>query len=575
MADIINSLKVANKLHEAHLKEEVIQGQEKNPSSIRFDQQQIPFLEELGWTQDIRNSFINKLQNGAPQYAAKNQGKRGQGGINFKTWVIDQLLDFYQNDLEKMGYIVDVSKDSKKAKQLNALEQGERNETKINIVRGASYFMPIIKKPANLPAVINDDVPATIEGKQVVVKEENGVPMVVDPSQPPAVQDERTSEDVDSIPGKGENNFIIFPLNPFLPGSNDFNTIDAELKKYQDCFPIVMLSDQGADGAFDVFSFVSYKNHKSGLSTKFNKYATLTSFKTFTKVILNNLSVQESTNNNINSPRNKTLDKILKEAEGQEVTVGNNPNSRQNVKTEFKGVSFANGFKIVATSDYLAKMGPNSEFSQILKINWTDNTHGKILGKINITLEQFNANVNNIRNDGKTVFNSILEYVNGKKSGSASKRGTDDTATSQRINESKLKEAGGQQADWSWESLKINMGAKEYLDRLFSSVQSIKKGLDDGGNPNLCSRITKNVLAQIGKSWGAALMDAGDLGLEGIGLGWMLPLVKAGIEEFDKEKNNKEYEGIEAWVRDPSFAEISHLFGNPKDFIEDTKHTGN
>jgi hypothetical protein len=53
----------------------------------------------------------------------------------------------------------------------------------------------------------------------------------------------------------------------------------------------------------------------------------------------------------------------------------------------------------------------------------------------------------------------------------------------------------------------------------------------------------------------------------------MMPLIKAGIEEFQKENDNKQYEGIEAWVRDPSFAKISQYFGNPKDFIEGSEGT--
>ena len=47
-----------------------------------------------------------------------------------------------------------------------------------------------------------------------------------------------------------------------------------------------------------------------------------------------------------------------------------------------------------------------------------------------------------------------------------------------------------------------------------------------------------------------------------------MPLVKSGIEEFKKEKDNKKYEGLEALIRDSNFQKLTRYFGDPKQFIE-------
>ena len=93
--------------------------------------------------------------------------------------------------------------------------------------------------------------------------------------------------------------------------------------------------------------------------------------------------------------------------------------------------------------------------------------------------------------------------------------------------------------------------------------------LDDGGNPSMASRVLKQIATEIGKDWGAALTDGLDLTLQGVGLGWMMPLMKAGAEKLRNEQKNHEYEGLEALVRSNEFQTIANkYFGNQRDFIE-------
>lgn len=471
--------------------------------------------------------------------------------------------------------------------------------------------------------------PATVTGNAVA--QSNGNPIANQGTRQPANQGTRdiTNNDNNNENNNQQNdkelpqltegmiNYFLFSANPFLPGVSSTQAICNEYKKLPNgCNPIIIVSNSGGDGAFDINCFASFKNHKFGASfpAKDGSATVLTSFKTFAKMILdkiggNNEKQQQSSSDEtpsqsqiqdsggglpatINeSTRNRMLNKILREGDSNQTLEGKGGKAAQTIKgantfDRNNNVNLSHGIKIYTDSYYLEKLNKTSEFSKILNIQWDSNgTSGKF-GPNNTpiildtqTLSGINADA--IRKAGTEVFQSILEYINGKKSGTASARGTADTIKSQKMNESTLLKEGDDggenhtSGDWSWESLKVNQGAKQYLSRLYGSVEAIKEGLDDGGNPSMVSRIGKRIASEIGKTFGSALTDGADLMMQGFGLGWMMPLIKAGIEEFQKENDNKQYEGIEAWVRDPSFAKISQYFGNPKDFIEGSSGGGN
>ena len=410
---------------------------------------------------------------------------------------------------------------------------------------------------------------------------------------------------------EGMINYFLFSANPFLPGVSSTQAICNEYKKLpNECNPIIIVSNSGGDGAFDINCFASFKNHKFGASfpAKDDSATVLTSFKTFAKIILDKIGGNNNGEKQQSSPetsssqsqqteiqdsgggvpatinestRNRMLNKILREGDSNQTLEGKGGSAAQTIKGANKfgnnNVNLSHGIKIYTDSYYLEKLNKTSEFSKILNIEWKDDTTGTFgPNKTPIILDTktlSGINADSVRKAGTEIFQSILEYINGKKSGTASARGTADTVKSQKMNESTLLKEGDDgenhtSGDWSWENIKVNQGAKQYLSRLYGSVEAIKKGLDDGGNPSMISRIGKRIASEIGKTFGSALTDGADLMMQGFGLGWMMPLIKAGIEEFQKENDNKQYEGIEAWVRDPSFAKISQYFGNPKDFIE-------
>lgn len=347
--------------------------------------------------------------------------------------------------------------------------------------------------------------------------------------------------------------FIIWPLNPFLPNLKRTDAIINELKKpiYQGCTIVTTSINKGGDGHFDLNSYVECLHHRKGttLINHFNKdFPTVTSWKTFAVLIAQNIK-ETTTVKNL-----RTF--ALKEANEEGVDTASSNAGVSKFNTSLNGANIGKGvITIYCSTEVYNQLGP------IVEMLWKNN-------KIKINPQRVEAfDDPELGPAGKEIFNTFLEYINGKKAGSAAAQDTQDTQTSQKINESHLKE--DIEIDWSWESIKANSGAKQYITKVFSAVEAIKDGLDDGGNPSMASRVMKQVAAEVGKEWGAALTDGADLMMQGIGLGWMMPLIKAGIDKRREEASKHEYEGLEALVRSTEFQTIANkYFGNQRDFIE-------
>ena len=357
--------------------------------------------------------------------------------------------------------------------------------------------------------------------------------------------------------------FLIWPLNPLLPGIKDeFDRVVKAIEKYKGHTVIVTSLNKGGDGQFDIGSFNQFKHHKVGVSfgTSEKNSISVTSWKTFAKYIIDNQTSSKVTENH--SKLDISL-KLLNEGDSNLVDTKTAQVGNSSIKTNVGNTKFNKNIRIVCSPEMETSMKKDG-FLDLLKPLGIDTN--------NCIIRDPNLSTPKTIEAGKIIFKTFLEYINGKKAGSAAAQDTADTLTSQKMNESaNLKEAGNPQPDtndWSWENLKVNTGAKEYINGLYGSVKAIKDGLDDGGNPSMASRVFKQVVTEVGKEWGAALTDGADFMMQGIGLGWMMPLIKAGIETQRKEAPNKEYEGLEALVRSEEFKNLTVYFGDPKAFIE-------
>ncbi len=383
--------------------------------------------------------------------------------------------------------------------------------------------------------------------------------------------------------------FLIWPLNPLLPGIKDeFDKIVKAVEKYKGYTVIVTSLNKGGDGQFDIGSFNQFKHHKVGVSfgTSEKNSFSVTSWKTFAKYIIDNQTSSKITEDY--SKLSLSL-KLLNEGDSNLVDTKTAQVGNSSIKTNVGGTKFNKNIHIVCSNEMVASMNKDGFFGLLKPLGIDANC---------VTIDPDLSTPKTIE-AGKIIFKTFLEYINGKKAGSAAAQDTIDTLTSQKMNESANligndnsglligvddpshiktdNNANSQQSDtdtntntddWSWENLKVNTGAKEYISGLYGSVKAIKDGLDDGGNPSMASRIFKQVVTEVGKEWGAALTDGADFMMQGLGLGWMMPLIKAGIETQRKEASNKEYEGLEALVRSEEFKNLTAYFGDPKAFIE-------
>lgn len=424
------------------------------------------------------------------------------------------------------------------------------------------------------------------------------------------------------------NIYVIWPLNPFLPGVSETEKLIGEIKGLGNSLNIITTCiNKGGDGHFDMGSLIAFKYHSLGASISninTSNEKTVTSWDSLAKDLVDTNINNKQKENYIG--RNKKLDFILHEANDANFQTEGKGDAATNAGTSSRGSGLSG---IVDTSKIIIYCTPS------VKAQIDGSNFHKILQDAGITLKEgtniktFSTDNTEIGKAGTEIFQMLLNYSNGTKGGSAGKRNTKDTIASQKVNESVLHEAdtmaalsthvasnpavangtitnrgttspanrgssevannsngnnngnndknnsssssnggGNRGGDWSWESIKANQGAKDFISSLNGAVGAVKKGLDDGGNPSMFTRIAKNEMAEIAKPLAAAATDAADFMLEGLGLGFIMPLVKSGIEEFKKEKDNKKYEGLEALIRDSNFQKLTHYFGDPKQFIE-------
>lgn len=539
MVDILESLTIANRLKE-----------ETRAEYINTPESFLAHLRKLKWTQKMIDELSNMLKT-APkvQNAHKNKDKKASAAADFEI-----LRNFYskvsQTPAEYGISGFDFSEPDKK-QLYDSVMSGKQ------LFGFIKYLVPVV--PMQLPAT----TPGTAVTEQL--PKENTPALTDDAKQIIAADQDSNDETLNNETPEDEKvaytgQFLIWPLNPLLPGIKDeFDKVVEAIEKYKGYTVVVTSLNKGGDGQFDIGSFNQFKHHKAGVSfgTAEKDSFPVTSWKTLAKYIIDNQSDSKITESHTK------LDislKLLNEGDSNLVDTKTAQFGNSSIKTSIGDRKFSKNIHIVCSPEMKTSMEKDG-FFDLLKPLGIDEKNCIIPDPDLSTPKTIEA--------GKIIFKTFLEYINGKKTGSAAAQDTSDTLTSQKMNEStSLKEADSQTYDWSWESLKVNTGAKEYIKGLYDSVKAIKDGLDDGGNPSMASRVLKQVATEVGKEWGAALTDGADFMMQGLGLGWMMPLIKAGIETQRKEAPNKEFEGPEALVRSEEFKSLTAYFGDPKAFIE-------
>jgi hypothetical protein len=150
--------------------------------------------------------------------------------------------------------------------------------------------------------------------------------------------------------------FLIWPLNPLLPGIKDeFDKIVKAVEKYKGYTVIVTSLNKGGDGQFDIGSFNQFKHHKVGVSfgTSEKNSFSVTSWKTFAKYIIDNQTNSKITENH--SKLGISL-KLLNEGDSNLIDTKTAQVGNSSIKTNVGGIKFNKNIHIVCSPEMETSM---------------------------------------------------------------------------------------------------------------------------------------------------------------------------------------------------------------------------
>ena len=415
-----------------------------------------------------------------------------------------------------------------------------------------------------------------------------------------------------------KGDYLIWPANPPFFTNTTMNNIIAAEKiissgKVPQSNVFVYVPRAGGDGDFSSSCLDIYLHSKKGVGSQMKSkkgFAGITSVKTFVLQIKNAYSSAKATEEapaaptsnqgqkpaapdptaktvpalppqkeHTMTPRERMLARLFEDKEGEKTIQGEGQHSQAQTTAVAQGQQ-RNMITIWCTprvkKDFLAQKKLFDDIGLVLNLPDNDMTDD-----------------NEALSGGKKVYQDILSFINGEKTGSA---GAEDTKVAMKSAGS-LKEADEQPKDakqepqqaeqqqpqkeekpdpakgkWDWSYIKTNTAAKQVIQKIFADVELLKKGFDDGGNPNKMFLAAKAAATEYAKKWAAALGDGGDMMLEGVGMGWIVPAFKKGVEKLRTAE--EEYQGIEAFIRSDKSNTLLSLLEDPDTYIEYGSETG-
>ena len=344
MVDILESLTIANRLKEDARAEYV-----NTPKSF------LAKLRELQWTQKMIDELSNMLKT-APkvQNAHKNKDKEASATADFEI-----LRNFYTKVSQTPAEygITGFNLSEANSKQLyNDVMSGKS-------LRGfIKHLVPVtpMQLPATTPgtAVIEqlpkENTPALInDAKQIIVADQDSSDETLNNETP---EDEKVAY---------TGQFLIWPLNPLLPGIKDeFDKVVKAVEKYKGYTVIVTSLNKGGDGQFDIGSFDQFKHHKAGVSfgTSEKNSISVTSWKTFAKYIIDNQTESKITESH--TKLSVSL-KLLNEGDSSLIDTKTAQFGDSRIKTKVGDTKFSKNIHIVCSPEVQASMEKDGFFGML------------------------------------------------------------------------------------------------------------------------------------------------------------------------------------------------------------------
>lgn len=456
----------------------------------------------------------------------------------------DKVIDAVYNALTSLDFIDDKIKTNAKTAYDEAKEDIKDNSFKLEDLDNEIEKMLKIGEPYQMPEDKNE---------LMVIENLNNELANVTPPLPPEVQNGE-AVDPDPQPSDPSKPYLIWPANPYFnvqKGDTASNIQAAEnLLRAGTVEPknvFVFVPKKGADGDFGYRCIEQYLHSKIGLGSKLaagKDYKLMTSIATFVQQCSRaNSEARQGKGRwgeSLDTPRERMRAHLLEgdvKVETGKGEHGKDPTAYVTRNNREPGVD--NTIDIYCTPRIAKYFGEASGLFD--KVGLTCVTH----------TEGFKDDTTAL-SEGQQVFSDMLSYINGKKNFSASKTDTKMTKASIQKQQASYVDRNprlfeSDKKKWSWENIKANTGAKQFMQSVMNDAQDIKKGMDDGGNPSKLVQGVKGALTAWGDIDNAALHDGLDFFMGSVGLGWIGPALKRFAQEY--QKAGEEYEGAEAFVR--------------------------
>ncbi|MBR6610825.1 MAG: hypothetical protein IKK93_01110 [Campylobacter sp.] len=362
---------------------------------------------------------------------------------------------------------------------------------------------------------------------------------------------ELSSEDETPIASNETNHLIIWPANPFLPGvgTKEAEAAEAIINQYKISSSKIFIycPNNGESGMWGLSSVSQFGHHKSCKSNVLkgsqHNDDVITSPESLALTLLESYS-NHSGETNISS---QVQESILREDQEN----GQLTNAKINIIWSEPIYVHCNSL--------IAKDFQN--LAQILQERGgtSQDANGNVIPNIKVEIKVDLPDNNQSINYGIQIYNDVCKYIDtGYKPGQQEQQPVEN-GESQNPN-----------SHWTWEEVKGNKAAQQYITAVFTDIKSCKNRVLQKDGPakkakNICKNVKDEIIKQWGTFFGAAFKSVAQLS----GYGFVANIIQKGLEELNKEKEDKNNDNFFKQFFNSKYSDtLKKCAGNIDDFIE-------
>ena len=347
------------------------------------------------------------------------------------------------------------------------------------------------------------------------------------------------------------NHLIIWPANPFLPGlgTKEAEAAEAIISQYKISSSKIFTycPNNGESGMWGMSSVSQFGHHKSCKSNVLkgsqHNDDVITSPESLALTLLESYSNQ----NGGGSTSASVQESILREDEEN----GQLTNAKINIVWSEPIYIHCNS---LVAKDF-------QNLSQILQERGGSfkDADGNVISNIRVEIKADLPDNGATLNYGVKIYNDICKYIDsGYKAGQQEQQSTENG------------EAVNPNSHWTWDEIKGNKAAQQYITAVFTDIKACKNRVlqKDGVAKkagNICKGIKDDITKQWGTFFGAAFKSVAQLS----GLGFVANIIQKGLEELNKEKEDKEGDNFfKQFFNSKYSSTLKKCAGNINDFIE-------